>query len=151
MNPTGGPGNGTTKSPSPSDVMSKSSQSHARLTDSGSHRATSGPTLQGRSSYATMARNALLDGRLDGEAGASPAVPLGQPSRRREPHPTVDQTIAIPRETSRDLRAVTERRDASQFDIELDARSRARPVSPHIGVVTSARIPYRLPSITASL
>ena len=101
-----------------------------RSTDSGSHRPIAGPTLQGRPSYATMARNALSDERLDSAAGANPAVSPGQSSRRREPRPTDNPPeMAVSGATSGGRQPITERRDASQFDIELDARSRVGQVS----------------------
>lgn len=56
---------------------------------------------------------------LDSVAGAS----LGAASRRREPRPTDNQTTAHPAAASRGRQATTE-----QFDVELDARSRAGKV-----------------------
>ena len=100
-------------------------------TNSGTHRPTGGPTLQGRPSYATIARNALSDERLDGAAGANPdGVASGQSSRRREPRPTDNPpATAISGETSGGRQAITERVDASQFDFDLDARSGVGQVS----------------------
>jgi hypothetical protein len=103
----------TQQSPSPPNVMSKSTN----ISQSGSHRA--GPPLQGRPSYATMARKALSDERLDSAAGASP----GAASRRSEPRATDNQTTAHPAAASRGHQPTTE-----QFDVELDARSRAGKV-----------------------
>jgi hypothetical protein len=126
------------EAPTPPDITSKStniSQSKVNLTDSGLHRASSRPTLQGRPSYATIARDAPPSERLDGAAGANPATASGQPSRRREPLPTDKQTTAISGTTLRGRQAITERRDASQFDNEFDGRSRAGQVSPRINVV----------------
>ena len=108
--------NDTPQSPSPSNVMSKSTN----ISQSESHRATTGPTLQAKPSYAAMARKALSDERLDSAAGASP----GAASRRREPRPTDNQTTAHQAAASRGRQATTE-----QFDVELDARSRAGKVS----------------------
>ena len=56
--------------PSPLNVISKSTS----ISQSGSHRATTGPTPQVSSSYATMDMKTLSDERLNGAAGASPAV-----------------------------------------------------------------------------
>jgi hypothetical protein len=118
----------TPQHPSPPNVMSKStnlSPSETKLTDSGSHRPTSGPTLQGRPSYVTMTRNALSDERLDSATGANPAAASGQSSRRRETRPTDNPAAtAISEAASGGRQPKTERRDASRFDIELDARSR---------------------------
>jgi hypothetical protein len=108
----------TQQSPSPPNVMSKSTN----ISQSGSHQATTGPTLQGRPSYATMAtsRKALSDEHLDSAAGASSAAA----SRRSEPRPTDNQTTVHPAAASRGRQPTTE-----QFDVELDARSRAGKVS----------------------
>src|SRR6266852_1130548 len=106
----------TPQFPSPPNVMSKSTN----VSQSGTHRATTGPALQARPSYATMSRKALSDKRLDAAAGGSP----GAVSRRREARPTDNQTTAHPAAASRGRQATTE-----QFDVELDARSRAGKVS----------------------
>jgi hypothetical protein len=136
MDPTSGPDNDTTKTPSPPEVPSKStdtSPSKTKLTDSGPHRATSGPTLQGRPSYASIARKALSAERLDSAAGASPATASSPPSRRREPRPTDSRATAVPATVSRGRHATAQRKGISEFDVELDARSRARPpVSPRV-------------------
>ncbi|KAF8495931.1 hypothetical protein F5888DRAFT_1707525 [Russula emetica] len=109
---TGRQDDDTQQSPSSSSVMSKSTN----ISQSGSHRATTGPTLQGRPSYPTMAGKALSDERLDNAADASP----GAASRRREPRATDNQTTAHPAAASKGPQATTE-----QFDVELNARSRA--------------------------
>ena len=88
--------------------------------------------MQGRPSYATIARKALSDERLDNAAGASPAAASSSPSRRREPRPADSRSTAIAT-FSRDGHATAPRRDISGLDVELDARSRARPsVSPRV-------------------
>ena len=122
------------QSHSPPNVMSNSTN----ISQSGFHRVTTGPTLQGRPSYATMARKVLSDERLDSAAGASPAVA----SRRREPRPTDNQTTAHPMAASRG--------HTEQFNAELDARSRAGKVSASKLGQTSARNPHLWSSGTAS-
>jgi hypothetical protein len=161
MHPTtgSGPDNDTTKS-SPPDVISKStniSQNKTKSADSSSRQVTSGPALQGRPSYAAIARGERSDKRLNSAPGANPAAASSQQSRRRGPRPTDNQTTAIPGETLRGRQAITERRDANQFDIELDARSRAGQVSPpalawHSGlplplVISPVTLRYSLPLV----
>ena len=123
--------------PSPPNVMSKS----PNISQSESHQATTGPTLQGRPSYPTMgtSRKALLDERLESAAGASSAT-----ASRRESPPTDNQT-AHSAAASRGRQTTTE-----QFDVGLGARSRAGKVSTPYWCHTSARDPHQWPSVTAS-
>ena len=136
MDPTCEPNNDTTKTPSPPEVMSKDtniSSSKNKLTDSGPHLATSGPTLQRRPSYTTIARKGLPDERLDSAAGASPAAASSPSSRRREPHPADSRSTAIPATVSSDHHATAPRRDISEFDVGREAQSRARSqVTPRV-------------------
>ena len=125
------------QSHSPPNVMSNSTD----ISQSGFHRVTTGPTLQGRPSYATMARTTLSDERPDSSAGASPATA----PRRRETRPPDNQTTAHPSTASRSRQATAE-----QFNAELDARSRAGKVSASILGQTSARNPHQWSSGTAS-
>jgi hypothetical protein len=131
MDPTSGLDNDNTKTSSPPDALSNStntSQSKTKLTDSGSHLATSGPTLQGRSSYATI-RKTISNERLDSAASASAGTASSRPSRTREARPTDDQPTAVPAAVSRGRQAVTQRGDISKFDVEVNAQSRAGQVS----------------------
>jgi hypothetical protein len=131
MDSTRGPDNDT---PSPPDAMSKSmniSQSKSKLTDSGSYQVTSSPTLQGRPSYVSTNRNPLVDEHLNNAASSNSTTASGEPLQR-EPHPSDNQMTAIPGVPSGDRQAITERRDASQFDIGSDVRPPASQVSPHI-------------------
>jgi hypothetical protein len=108
----------TSQFPSLPNVMSKSTN----ISQSGSHRAATGPTLQGRLSYAAVARKALSDQRLGGAAGAS--NPVAASRTRREPRPTTNQTTARSAAASRGRQVTTE-----HFNIKLDARSRAGKVT----------------------
>ena len=126
------PGGNIPQPPPQPDILSEVTNI---LTDSGSHRPTSGSAPQGRPPFVAKAINALSDEHLDSDAGASPVVALGQPSRWMEPRPTDNQISAILGAASRGFQAITERGDANQFDVELVARSRSGEVSPHIGVV----------------
>ena len=103
----------TPQSPSPPNVTSKSTN----VSQSGSRPATTGLALQARPSYSTMARP---DERLDTVAGANSRVV----SQRREPRPRDNQTTAHSVVALRGRQVTTE-----QFDVELDARSRAGKVS----------------------
>jgi hypothetical protein len=82
----------TPRPPSPPDVMSKStniSQSKTKLTDSGSHRATSGPTPQGRPSPSAPAIADMASSRMHTSRDMLPYEPQ-TPSRGtafESPHP----------------------------------------------------------------
>ena len=106
--------------------MSKSTNNY----QSGTHRATGGPTPQGQSHHTTLARKAVSDERFEGATGASPhtsaaSVP-SQPSRRdhrrtdNEPNPTAPGALT-------DYRDRAGRRDTRQLDVE---QSRTGQVSP---------------------
>jgi hypothetical protein len=133
MDATSRPDNGVTKSPSSPDVMSKStniSQSKTKSTDSGPRRATGAQTFQGRPSYATIAKKALSNERLDGVAKASPGAASSQPLRTKGARPADDRSTAVPAAVSRDRQATAQHRDISGFGLGLDAQSRAGQVSP---------------------
>lgn len=141
MDPTSGRDNDTAKSPSPPNVMSKTTpQSKTKLTDSGSRQATSGPISQGRLSYAAIARKAASNERPDGAAGASPGAASRQSSRTRNTHPTDNQSTAV---VSRDRQAAALRGDTSRFGVEVDAQSRASQVSSQL----PARVAMALPLV----
>jgi hypothetical protein len=146
MDPSSGRDKDTTKSPSPPDVMSNStnilSQSRTKLTDSGSRPANSRPTLQERPYYATIARKAVSNEHIDSAAGASPGAASNRQSRTREARPAGNRSTAVPAAVSRDRQAATLRRDISELDAELDAQSRPGQVSPRVAVVTYARDPH---------
>ena len=130
MDPTTRPDDDVTKSPSSPEVMSKStniSQSKTKLTDSGSHQATSGPTLQGRSSYATIAKT-ISNERLDSAASASPwaGALSSRPSRMREARPTDNQLTDAPAALSKDHQATMQRGDISKFDVEVGSQPRVQ-------------------------
>lgn len=112
MDPTSELRNVSTMSPSPPEVMSKSStisQSETKLTDSGLRRETSGPLPQGRPSNTTMPRDALSDERIVSPTGANPAAALRQPSQ--ESRLADNQTTAIPATVSSDRQATAQRGD----------------------------------------
>ena len=98
------------------NVTSKSTN----ISQSGSYRAAAGPTLQGRPSYAAVARKALSDQHLGSAAGASSPVAASL----RKLHPLNNPTTTRPAAASRSRQVTT-----GQFDIELDARSRVGKVS----------------------
>ena len=138
MDPTSGLDNDTTMSFSPPDALSQStnmSRSTANLTESGSHQAASGPTLHGRSSYATIDRKTISNERLDGTAGASPGAASSRPSRTKETRPAGNQSTAVSATVLRDHQGTAQRGDASQFCVEVDPRSRAGEVSPRVAIV----------------
>lgn len=140
MDPTSGRDNDTAKSPSPPDVMAKSTnmpQSKTTVTGSGSRQATTGPTSQGRLSYAAIARKAASNERPDGAAGASPGATSIQPSQTRKTRPADNQSTVVPAVVSRDREATARRGDISRFgvdDLEVDAQSRASQVSPRVAM-----------------
>jgi hypothetical protein len=138
MDPTSGRDNDTAKSPSLPDVISKSMntpQSKTKMADSGSRQVTTGPTSQGRLSYAAIARKAASNERPDGAAGASPGAASSQPSRTRKTRPVDNQSTAVPAVVSRDRQATVQRGDISRFGVEVDAQSRASQVSPRVAIV----------------
>ena len=140
MDPTSGRDNDTTKSPSPPDVKSNStnipSQSRTALTNSGSHQATSRPTSQGKLSYANAAKKAVSNERLDSTASASPGAASNRQSRTRDARPVNSRTTAVPAAVPKDRQATTQRKDTSRLDVELDAQPRTDQVSPRVAVVT---------------
>ena len=140
MDPTSGRDNDTTKSPSPPDVKSNStnipSQSRTALTNSGSHQATSRPTSQGKLSYANAAKKAVSNERLDSAASASPGAASNRQSRTRDARPVNNRTTAVPAAVPKDRQATTQRKDTSRLDVELDAQPRTDQVSPRVAVVT---------------
>ena len=138
MNTATGLDNDTTKSFSPPDALSKSTnmpRSTTNLTDLGSHQAASGPTLYGRSSYATIDRKTISNERLDGATGASPGAAPSRPSRTKESRPADHQSTAVSATVSMDHQGTAQRIDSSQFGVEADARSRAGQVSPRVAIV----------------
>ena len=124
----------TPQTPSPPNVPSKSTNippSMTKSADSGSRRPASGPTPQKRLSYAEMAKKGLSNERLNGAAGANPAVAPGQSSRRVTRPTGNPPATAVSGATSRGRQPIAERRDTNQFDNELGQRSRGgRQVSP---------------------
>jgi hypothetical protein len=140
MDFTSGPDNDTTKSPTSPDVLSKStkmSQSKSKLADSGSHQATSGPTLQGRSSYAPIARKAVSNEPL---GSASPGAALSRPSQTRAARHADNQSTVDPAGVSMDRQATARRANISKFDVEVHTQSRAGQVSPRVSVVLQLRL-----------
>jgi hypothetical protein len=139
MDATSGHDNDTTKSPSPPDVMSNStnisSQSRTKLTDLGSRQATSRPTVQGRPSYAAIARKAISNERLDSAASDSPGSASSRQPQTKEARPADIRSTSIPAAVPRDRQATAQRRDISELDVKHDAQSRAGQVSPRIAVV----------------
>ena len=135
MDSTSGPDNDTTKSSSSPDFLSKStnmSQSKFKLADSGSHQATSGPTLQGRLSYASIARKAVSNERL---GSVSPGAASSRPSQTRVARPADNQSTVVPAAVSMDRQATARSGDISKFDVEVHTQSRAGQVSPRVSVV----------------
>jgi len=149
MDATGRANNDATRSPSPPDVMSKStdiSQSKTKSTDSGSRQATSTQTSQGRLSYAAMARKALSNERLDNAASASPGAASSRPSRTREARPADNRPTAVSAAVSRGRQAPAQHRGMSGFGVGPDAQSRAGQVSPGVAVALPLMILlYSLP------
>ncbi|KAF8476411.1 hypothetical protein DFH94DRAFT_759052 [Russula ochroleuca] len=129
MDATSGHDNDTTKSPSPPDVMSNStnisSQSRTKLTDLGSRQATSRPTVQGRPSYAAIARKAISNERLDSAASDSPGSASSRQPQTKEARPADIRSTSIPAAVPRDRQATAQRRDISELDVKHDAQSRA--------------------------
>ncbi|KAH9987990.1 hypothetical protein BJV77DRAFT_766227 [Russula vinacea] len=129
MDPTSGRDNDTTKSPSPPNVKSNStnipSQSRTTMTNSGSNQPTSRPTSQGKLSYANAAKKAVSNERLDSAASASPGAASNRQSRTRDARPANNQTTAVPAAVPKDRQATTQRKDTSKLDVELDAHPRA--------------------------
>lgn len=149
MDLTSGLYNNNTKSSSPPDTLSNSSntsQSKTKLTDSVSHLATSGPTLQGRSSYATI-RKTISNERLDSADSASAGTTSSRPSRTREARLADDESNAVPAAVSRGRQAATHRGDISKFDVEVNAQSRAGQVSVALLplVISPTTLGYSLP------
>lgn len=143
MDSTSGPDDDktrSTKSPSSSDILSKStnmSQNKTKLADSGSHQATSGPALQGRLSYASIARKAVSNERL---GGASPGASLSRPSQTREVRPADNQSTVVPAADLMGHQATARRGDISKSDIEVHTQFRAGQVSLRVSVVLQFRL-----------
>ncbi|KAH9987958.1 hypothetical protein BJV77DRAFT_764715 [Russula vinacea] len=117
----------TPQAASPPNVPSKSTNTPPSMTksaDSESRRPASGPTPQKRLSYAEMAKKGLSNERLNGAAGANPAVAPGQSSRRVTRPTGNPPATAVSGATSRSRQPIAERRDTNQFDNELGQRSR---------------------------
>ena len=140
MDPTSGRDNDTTKSPSPPNVKSNStnipSQSRTTMTNPGSNQPTSRPTSQGKLSYANAAKKAVSNERLDSAASASPGAASNRQSRTRDARPANNQTTAVPAAVPKDRQATTQRKDTSKLDVELDAHPRAGQASLRVTVVT---------------
>ena len=140
MDRTSGHDNDTTKSPSPPDVKSNStnipSQSRTTLTNSGSSQPTSRPTSQGKLSYANAAKKAVSNERLDSAASASPGAASNRQSRTRDARPANNRTTAVPAAVPKNRQATTQLKDTSRLDVELDAQPRTDQVSPRVAVVT---------------
>lgn len=159
------------------DLMSKTtkimiSQSETKLVDSASHRPTSamvnGILFRMLPSYASFASMLLVCyltyfwmSHLDSATGTSPTAAVSsQPPRVKELPPTDNPTAsltapALPVAASRSREATARRGDISDFDIELDGRSRAGQVTrwpggPSCLCSSSACDPHPKSSIGAS-
>jgi hypothetical protein len=138
MDDTNGPDNDTTRSPSPPDVMSKStniSQSKTKSTNSGPRQASGAQTFQGRPSYAAMATKALSSEHLDSAAKASPGAASSRPLRTREDRPADNRLTAVPAAVLRDRQGTAHHGDISGFGVGVGAQSRTGQVSPRVVVV----------------
>jgi hypothetical protein len=136
MDPTSGLDNDNTKTSSPPDALSNSTnapRSMPILTDPGPQLATGGPTLQGRLSNATV-RKTISNECLDSAASASAGIASSRQSQTREARPADDQSTAVPAVVSKGRQAATQRGD-SKPDVEVNAQSRAGQVSVTVAVL----------------
>ncbi|KAI0288975.1 hypothetical protein BC826DRAFT_971219 [Russula brevipes] len=113
--------------------------------DLGPHRATKGPTLQGRPPYDAIAGRAQSDEPLDGAAVTS--ATSSQRSHSKEARPADNQTTAVAATPSRGRPTTAGRRNANELDIELNSPSLGdqttrdtvtRPIPPTAPSVVSA-------------